>query len=88
MGTMPPKDILTLWARDRMSVEMAVGHILQNLAKLQATVEANHRKIHQLQFTLESSKADWPTNLTLERKLTQQTQIGSISRADQHESAS
>jgi len=54
MGTMPPKELLTLWARDDMPVEMAVGHILQNLAKLQTSVEANHLKIHQLQTALES----------------------------------
>ena len=54
MGTMPPKDLLALWARDNMSVEMAVGHILQNLTTLQATVEANHLKVHQLQSVLES----------------------------------
>ncbi|OQY16409.1 MAG: hypothetical protein B6I36_10290 [Desulfobacteraceae bacterium 4572_35.1] len=46
--------MLTLWARDSISVEMMVGHILQNLTKLQATVEADRRKVHQLQFTLES----------------------------------
>ena len=54
MGTMPPENLVTLWARDDMPVEMAIGHILQNLAKLQATVEANHRRIHQLQLTLEN----------------------------------
>jgi hypothetical protein len=37
-----------------MPVEMVVGHILQNLAKLQATIEANHLKICQLQTALES----------------------------------
>ena len=54
MGTMPPENLVTLWARDDMPVEMAIGHILQNLAKLQATVEANQRRIHQLQLTLEN----------------------------------
>jgi hypothetical protein len=54
MGTMPPKDLLALWARDNMPVEMAVGHILQNLTTLQATVEANHLQVHQLQSVLES----------------------------------
>ncbi|MCP4372637.1 MAG: hypothetical protein GY797_31695 [Deltaproteobacteria bacterium] len=54
MGTMPPKELLTLWARDDMPIEMAVGHMLQNLAKLQASVEANHLKIRQLQTILES----------------------------------
>jgi len=49
---MPPKELLTLWTRDDMPVEMAVGHILQNLAKLQTSVEANHLKIRQLQTTL------------------------------------
>jgi hypothetical protein len=65
MGTMPPKDLLTLWAKDNMPVEMAIGHILQNLTKLQATVEANQRRIHQLQFTLE--------NLTGKNKIPQKT---------------
>jgi hypothetical protein len=54
MGTMSPKELLTLWARDDMPVEMAVGHILQNLAKLQAYLEANHLKIRRLQTALES----------------------------------
>jgi len=54
MGTMPPKELLTLWTRDDMPVEMAIGHILQNLAKMQATVEANHLKIRHLQTDLEN----------------------------------
>jgi hypothetical protein len=54
MGTMSPKELLNLWVKDDMPVEMAIGHILQNLAKLQATVEANHLKLRQLQTALES----------------------------------
>lgn len=54
MGTMPPKELLTLWARDDMPVEMAIGHILQNLAKLQAAIEANHLKIRHLQTALDN----------------------------------
>jgi hypothetical protein len=53
MGTTSPKELLTLWARNGMPVEMAVGYILQNLTKLQATVEANYLKIRQLQSALE-----------------------------------
>lgn len=53
MGTMPPKELLTLWTREDMTVEMAIGHILQNLTKLQTTVETNHFKLHQLQSTFE-----------------------------------
>jgi hypothetical protein len=51
---MSPKELLNLWAKDDMPVEMAIGHILQNLAKLQATIEANHLKLRQLQTVLES----------------------------------
>ncbi|MFQ5614615.1 MAG: hypothetical protein ACE5H9_21035 [Anaerolineae bacterium] len=70
MGTMPPKKLLTLWARDDMPVEMAVGHTLrvQNLAKLHASVEANHLRIRQLQSALES--------LTGKDKVTQKTGRG------------
>ena len=53
MGTMPPKELLDLWTRDDISVEMAIGHILQNLVKLQTTVETNHLKLRQLQINLE-----------------------------------
>lgn len=65
MGTMPPKELLTLWARDDMPVEMAIGHILQNLAKLQTNIEANHLNIRQIQSTLE--------NLIGKDKVTQKT---------------
>jgi hypothetical protein len=53
MGTMSPKELLNLWAKDDMPVEMAMGHVLQNLAKLQTTVEADHLKLRQLQTALE-----------------------------------
>ncbi len=54
MGTISPKELLNLWTKDDMPVEMAIGHILQNLAKLQATVEVDHLKLRQLQTSLEN----------------------------------
>jgi hypothetical protein len=54
MGTMPPKELLILWTRDDIPVEMAVGHLVQNLVKLQTAVEVNRLEIYQLQTTLEN----------------------------------
>ncbi|MBV7332455.1 hypothetical protein KFU94_30350 [Chloroflexi bacterium TSY] len=34
MSTYSPDELLSLWTRKKISVEMAIGHILQNLVKL------------------------------------------------------
>jgi hypothetical protein len=53
---MSPKELLNLWTKEDVPVEMAIEHTLyvQNLAKLQAAVEENHLKLHQLQIMLET----------------------------------
>jgi len=40
MGTMPPQDLLKKWEREEITVEMAVGHILQHLVKILTTLQA------------------------------------------------
>ncbi len=38
MSTVTPTELLKLWTLENMQPEMAVGHILQNLVKLQTMV--------------------------------------------------
>ena len=39
MGTITPSELLKLWKLEKLSVEMAVGHILQNLVNMHTTIE-------------------------------------------------
>jgi hypothetical protein len=34
MSTMTPEELLALWTQEKITIEMAIGHILQNLVKL------------------------------------------------------
>ncbi len=52
MGTLPPEEVLRLWAGDAMPLEMAMGHVLQNLVRLQTTLTTQHGTIRQLQAEL------------------------------------
>ena len=40
MSTMTPAELLNLWKQEQVTVEMATGHLLQNLVKQQATLES------------------------------------------------
>ncbi|MFN8489197.1 MAG: hypothetical protein U0350_16540 [Caldilineaceae bacterium] len=40
MSTQTPSELLNLWKQEQMTAEMAIGHILQNLVKQQAALEA------------------------------------------------
>ncbi len=40
MSTMTPAELLNLWKQEQVTVEMTTGHLLQNLVKQQATLEA------------------------------------------------
>jgi len=35
MGTMPPNELLRLWKLEKLPTEMAIGHILQNLVRIE-----------------------------------------------------
>ena len=39
MGTFPPDELLKMWQREELTVEMATGHIVQNLVHLQRRFE-------------------------------------------------
>ena len=38
MSTLTPAELLNLWKQEQMTIEMALGHILQNLAKQQTVL--------------------------------------------------
>ncbi|NNJ10284.1 hypothetical protein EKD04_008085 [Chloroflexales bacterium ZM16-3] len=46
MSTVPPKELVRLWSQEQITVEMAVGHIMQNLAKLQDAIDAQRQMLH------------------------------------------
>jgi hypothetical protein len=48
MSTEQPDDLLKLWTLEKISVEMAIGHIMQNLVKQQQTVKDHDRSLYRL----------------------------------------
>jgi hypothetical protein len=43
MAALPPEELLRLCRQEAISVEMAIGHITQNLVKLQEAVDAQRQ---------------------------------------------
>ncbi len=54
MGTMPPQELLKQWQLEEMPVEMTTGHILQNLVKIQTTIDAINITLHKLSADVDS----------------------------------
>jgi hypothetical protein len=48
MGTQPPNELLPLYSREEISVEQAVGHILQNLVEMQKSNEELRKELEAL----------------------------------------
>lgn len=48
MGTVTPTKLLNLWAQENISVEMAIGHILQNLVLQQKNLDTANSALHQI----------------------------------------
>jgi len=48
MGTMLPKELLKLWEVAKISIEMAIGHILQNIVKMQAIIDTINLSLRHL----------------------------------------
>ena len=48
MSTVTPQELLKLWKLEQVSVEMALGHILQNLVKAQASAENRATSLYKL----------------------------------------
>ncbi len=48
MSTMPPSELLKLWTLEKVTVEMAIGHILQNLVKTQTSAKSRDTSLYKL----------------------------------------
>ncbi len=54
MGIIPPQDLLNKWQREEITVEMAIGHILQNLTKVQIAIDAINLTLYNLRAMVDS----------------------------------
>ncbi len=54
MGTMPPQELIKKWEREEITVKMAIGHILQHLAKIQTTIDAVNITLYNLRADVDS----------------------------------
>jgi hypothetical protein len=53
MGTVSPDELVRLWRQEELPVEMAVGHLLQNLVHLERALDAQRQL---LQASLEQQR--------------------------------
>ncbi len=57
MGTMTPSELLKLWKLEKLSVEMAVGHILQNLVNIHTANETADASLYKLRADVDGLMA-------------------------------
>jgi hypothetical protein len=54
MGTLHPQELLKQWELEKIPHEMATGHTLQNLAKIQQTIETINLTLYGLRADVDS----------------------------------
>jgi hypothetical protein len=54
MGTMHPQELLKQWELETIPHEMATGHTLQNLAKMQQTIDAINLSLYNIRADVDS----------------------------------
>lgn len=54
MGMIKPEELLKLWSLSQVTVEMAIGHLIQNLVKLQTTIESNNLTLYNLRTDVDN----------------------------------
>lgn len=54
MGTLKPEELLKTWSIGTITVEMAIGHLIQNLVKLFKTIEKLTTSIYNLRADVDS----------------------------------
>jgi hypothetical protein len=54
MGTMPPQKLTKKWEREEITVEMAVGQILQHLVKILTTLKTINITLYNLRADVDS----------------------------------
>jgi len=70
MSTVTPSELLNLWKQEQLTIEMAIGHILQNLVKQQTLLETllavqNKRNLDTNNLGVTNTKVDDPSKLKL-----------------------
>ncbi len=53
MGTLPADELLKLWCKEKLPLEMAMGHVLQHLTTLCNTVTALDRTAYRLRADID-----------------------------------
>jgi hypothetical protein len=54
MGTLPPKDLLREWSLENLTTEMATGHTLQHLVRIQQAIDAIQITLRHLRVDVDS----------------------------------
>ena len=66
MSTIPPRELLHRWQLEKISVEMAIGHILQNLVNTQKSLDVINTEYFTLRADVDALARH--SNLILEKK--------------------
>jgi len=54
MGTLTPQNLLKEWMLEKLTTEMATGHTLQNLVKMQEAIKTIQVTLHNLRADVDS----------------------------------
>lgn len=54
MSTLTPQKLLKQWQLEKITVEMAISHILQNLVKMQTAIAATNTTLYNLRADVDS----------------------------------
>jgi hypothetical protein len=60
MGMMPPHELATGWINETISVEMAIGQLIQHIVRLHTGHETQARMLAQLRSEIERLAASAP----------------------------
>ena len=63
MGALTPTELLTLWKQEQVTVEMTIGHLVQNLVKQQTTLDALVTALGRLRVDVDRVTASTNTKL-------------------------
>jgi hypothetical protein len=54
MGTISPQELLKKWQIEEITIEMAIGHLIQNVVKLYKTIEKLTNSLYNLRADVDS----------------------------------
>jgi hypothetical protein len=83
MGTIAPDELLDLWKLEKMPLEMAMGHVLQNLVNLNALIEATDTTLYKLRADVDDLVVQTGIELRSKAKSRSRTQSRSKGKKPQ-----